>query len=57
MSISDCIPKNMLADLNTFIHVTGDLIFPSGKGRGYFLMVEACSAYLAWSFINCFSFI
>ena len=47
MSISDCIPKNMPADLNTFIHVTGDLIFPSGKGRGYFLMVEACSAYLA----------
>ena len=44
--LSDCIPKNIPADLNTLIHVTG-VCFPSGKEGRNFLMAEACQAYLA----------
>ena len=47
ISISDCIPKNVPADLNTSIHVTQVILFYSGKGEGDFLMTEACRAYLA----------
>ena len=46
INISDCIPKNMPADLNTSIHVAGDF-FSSGKGREDFLMAEACKVYVA----------
>ena len=46
INISDCIPKNMPADLNTSIHVIGDL-FTSGKGWEDFLVAEACKVSLA----------
>ena len=49
--MSDHIPKNIPADLNTSINVTGDS-FSSEKGKrgdGVLLMTAACSAYLALS--------
>ena len=50
--ISDCIPNKVPADLNTSIHVTGDLFFLRGKeGGADFLRAEACRAYLAWNVI------
>ena len=42
---------NLLADLNTSIHVTS-VFFPFGKGGGGgSLMAEACRAYLVWNAI------
>ena len=52
--ISDCIPKNMPADFNTWIHVTGDF-FLRERGEDDFLIAEASRAYLAWNVI-CFFF-
>ena len=48
-AISNCIPKNMPADLKTLIRVSGDFFRSSGKeggGGGEFLMADACRAYL-----------
>ena len=46
-AISDRIPKNIPADLNTLIHVSGDFFFCSGKEGGVLLMAEGCRAYRA----------
>ena len=40
----------MLSDLNTPVHVTGDIFFLlEREGGGDFLMPEACRAYLTWN--------
>ena len=56
---SDCIPKNIPADLTTsfHVHVTGDFFLRErgrgrgGGGMGEFLMAEVRRAFLAWNVI------
>ena len=56
--ISVCISKNVLADFNTSIHVTGVFFYffrkREGVGVGDSLMAEACRADLACDVIYFF---